>query len=107
MTSLNKKRKCRRTLLDRGGEKGHFYKLKRHALYHKKDRKHYNDLAVGELRNNNIMNASTNGGVAKKSKAKHGHSSYRHKGTYGPAIDYSPNDQRQIDSFNEQLKGDK
>ena len=53
------------------------------------------------------MNASTNGGVAKKSKAKHGHSSYRHKGTYGPAINYPPNDQRQIDSFNEQLKGDK
>ena len=65
------------------------------------------DLREGELRNNNIMNASTNGGVAKKSKAKHGHSSYRHKGTYGPAINYPPNDQRQIDSFNEQLKGDK
>lgn len=47
MTSLNKKKKCKRTLLDRGGEKGHFFKLKRDAIYHKKDRKHYDDLMTG------------------------------------------------------------
>lgn len=38
MASENKKRKCRNTLLDRGGEKGHIFKLKRYAMYHKKDR---------------------------------------------------------------------
>lgn len=38
MTSYNKKRKCHNTLLDRGGEKGKCFKLKRHAMYHKKNR---------------------------------------------------------------------
>ncbi len=38
MTSIAKKKKCTRTLLDRGGEKGHLFKLKRYAMYHKKDR---------------------------------------------------------------------
>ena len=38
MTSIAKKKKCTRTLLDRGGEKGHIFKLKREAMYHKKDR---------------------------------------------------------------------
>lgn len=33
-----KKRKCRNTLLDRGGEKGKCFRLKRCAMYHKKDR---------------------------------------------------------------------
>ena len=41
MTSVNKKNKCRRTLLDRGGEKGHIFKAKRYAIYHKKDRVFY------------------------------------------------------------------
>lgn len=41
MTSVNKKNKCRRTLLDRGGEKGHIFKAKRYAMYHKKDRVFY------------------------------------------------------------------
>ena len=38
MTSIAKKKKCTRTLLDRGGEKGPVFKLKRDAMYHKKDR---------------------------------------------------------------------
>lgn len=38
MTSISKKKKCTRTLLDRGGEKGSIFKLKREAMYHKKDR---------------------------------------------------------------------
>ena len=38
MTSLNKKNKCKRTLLDRGGEKSHYAKIKRDGIYHKKDR---------------------------------------------------------------------
>ena len=38
MASENKKRKCQNTLLDRGGEKGKLFRLKREAMYHKKDR---------------------------------------------------------------------
>ena len=38
MTALNKKKKCSRTYLDRGGEKGPLFRLKRDAMYHKKDR---------------------------------------------------------------------
>lgn len=38
MTSISKKKKCTRTLLDRGGEKGSIFKLKRETMYHKKDR---------------------------------------------------------------------
>ncbi len=40
MASENKKRKCRNSSLDRGGEKGKLFKWKRYAMYHKKDRKH-------------------------------------------------------------------
>ena len=39
MTSISKKNKCKRTLYDRGGEKGHINKIKRVAMYHKKDRR--------------------------------------------------------------------
>ena len=38
MTSINKKNKCKKTLYDRGGEKGKIHKLKRFAMFHKKDR---------------------------------------------------------------------
>ena len=38
MASYNKKRKCHNTLLENGGEKGKCFRLKRHAMYHKKDR---------------------------------------------------------------------
>ena len=38
MTSVNKNRKAHRTLLDRGGEKGKAFRLKRECLYHKKER---------------------------------------------------------------------
>ena len=38
MTSVAKKKKCKRTLLDRGGEKGPIFRLKRDAMYHKKER---------------------------------------------------------------------
>ena len=38
MTALNKKKKCSRTYLDRGGEKGPLFRMKRDAMYHKKDR---------------------------------------------------------------------
>lgn len=48
MSALNKKRKARNTLLDRGGEKGKFRKLKRERFYHKKDRKYFDKLMLGE-----------------------------------------------------------
>ena len=38
MTSISKKRKAHRTLLDRGGEKGKIFRLKRECFYHKKER---------------------------------------------------------------------
>ena len=38
MASYNKKRKCHNTLLENGGEKGKWFKLKGSAMYHKKDR---------------------------------------------------------------------
>ena len=38
MTSIAKKRKCRNTHYDRGGEKGKLHFLKRFAMYHKKNR---------------------------------------------------------------------
>lgn len=38
MTSINKKKKCTRTLLDRGGEKGKIFRWKHFAMFHKKER---------------------------------------------------------------------
>ena len=38
MTSKSKKRKCKNTAYDRGGEKGKVRRLKGYAMYHKKDR---------------------------------------------------------------------
>lgn len=38
MTSLAKKKKCYRTALDRGGEKGPVSKGKRIEMFHKKER---------------------------------------------------------------------
>lgn len=60
-------------------------------------------ICEGQLRNNNEMNRFGQHGTAKKTKAKHGHASYRHKGDYGPAIDYAPKDQRQVDDMKDQL----
>ena len=38
MASESKKRKCKNTRYDRGGEKGKVRRLKGYAMYHKKDR---------------------------------------------------------------------
>ena len=38
MSSESKKRKCKNTYYDRGGEKGKIHRLKGYAMYHKKDR---------------------------------------------------------------------
>ena len=60
------------------------------------------EIKDGYLDNNNEMNKYSHGGRSKKTKAKHGHASYRHKGAYGPAIKRNAHDQRQVDSMNEQ-----
>lgn len=61
------------------------------------------DICEGQLRNNNEMNKYSNAGVAKKTKTKNGHSSYRHSGAYGSTINYAPKEQRQVDEFEDQL----
>lgn len=38
MASQSKKRKCKNTRYDRGGEKGKVHYLKGYAMYHKKER---------------------------------------------------------------------
>lgn len=38
MTAVNKKKKARHTLLDKGGEKGKIFRLKRECFFHKKER---------------------------------------------------------------------
>jgi hypothetical protein len=38
MASQSKKRKCKNTRYDRGGEKGKIHYLKGYAMYHKKER---------------------------------------------------------------------
>jgi hypothetical protein len=54
----------------------------------------------GYLDNNNEMNKYGQRGRAKKTKANHGHASYRHNGTYGQAVNRTAHDQRQVDSMN-------
>lgn len=62
----------------------------------------YKDIKDGYFDNNNTLNACMGAGTAKKTKAKHGHATYRHKGAYGKAIDRTAHDQRQIDSMDDQ-----
>jgi thioredoxin-related protein len=56
----------------------------------------------GYFSNNNEMNKYANGGCAKKTKSRKGHQTYRHKGTYGKAVNYSKHDQQQVDDMNYQ-----
>jgi hypothetical protein len=60
------------------------------------------EIKDGYLDNNNEMNKYGQHGCAKKTKAKHGHASYRHKGAYGKAINRNVHDQRQIDTMDQQ-----
>lgn len=62
----------------------------------------YKNIKDGYFDNNNTLNACMGAGTAKKTKAKHGHATYRHKGAYGKAIDRTAHDQRQIDSMDDQ-----
>lgn len=51
----------------------------------------------GYLKNNNLMNKYGSGGTSTKTNTRKGHASYRHKGMYGKANNYSAHDQRQLD----------
>jgi hypothetical protein len=55
------------------------------------------EIEEGYLKNNNIMNKYGSGGTSTKTNTRKGHASYRHKGAYGKANNYSAHDQRQID----------
>lgn len=58
------------------------------------------EIKDGYLDNNNEMNKYGQRGRAKKTKIKHSHASYRHKGAHGQAINRTMHDQRQVDSMN-------
>lgn len=60
------------------------------------------EIKDGYLANNNEMNKYGQRGRAKKTKTKNGHASYRHKGAYGPAINRTIHDQRQVDAMDQQ-----
>ena len=45
MASKSKKRKCKNTKYDRGGEKGKIHYFKGYAMYHKKNRVFLNKFA--------------------------------------------------------------
>ena len=60
------------------------------------------EIKDGYLDNNNEMNKYGQRGKASKTKTKHGHASYRHSGSYGPAVKRTMHDQRQVDDMNEQ-----
>ena len=60
------------------------------------------EIKDGYLDNNNEMNKYGKRGKAKKTKTKHGHASYRHKGAYGAAVDRTAHDQRQVDAMDQQ-----
>lgn len=44
------------------------------------------------------------GGRAVKTNTRKGHSTYRHKGAYGPANNYKKHDRRQIEDGKQQIK---
>lgn len=52
MASQSKKRKCKNTCYDRGGEKGKIHYLKGYAMYHKKERV-VNNKAIKEQEDEN------------------------------------------------------
>lgn len=44
------------------------------------------------------------GGTAVKTNTRKGHASYRHKGAYGPADNYSKHDKQQVEDGSQQIK---
>ena len=60
----------------------------------------------GKFRNNSIANEYANYGKPRKTNRKKAHSNYRSKGGYGVAMDWKPQDRRQIDSWSDDIKGE-
>lgn len=56
-----------------------------------------NNAEDGYFANSGEVSKYTTAGKSRKTKAKNGYASYRHKGAYGAAVDYKPRDRRQID----------
>lgn len=56
----------------------------------------------GYFANNNEMNKWGGAGRSQKTRIRHGHASYRHKGDYGKAMEYSPHDLRQVQDMDQQ-----
>ena len=52
---------------------------------------------LGKFENNSISNEYANCGTPIKTNRKKGHSNYRSKGQYGPAVRWKPHDKRQLD----------
>lgn len=70
---------------------------RRHLLSHLDHAGRTVDVKDGYFANSGEISKYITAGKSKKTKAKNGHASYRHKGTYGVAVDHSPRDKRQID----------
>ena len=75
-------------------------KHRRYLLSHLDHTGHSTDVEDGYFTNNDEISKYITAGKSKKTKTKNGHASYRHKGAYGAAVDYSPRDKRQIDRMN-------
>lgn len=52
---------------------------------------------LGKFENNSISNEYAHCGTPIKTNRKKGHSNYRSKGSYGPAMNWKPRDKRQLD----------
>lgn len=73
---------------------------RRHLLSHLDHAGRAVDVKDGYFANSGEISKYITAGKSKKTKAKNGHASYRHKGTYGAAVGHSPRDKRQIDKMN-------
>ncbi len=52
---------------------------------------------LGKFENNSISNEYASYGHSVKTNRRKGHSNYRSKGSYGPAMNWKPHDKRQLD----------
>ena len=68
---------------------------------HRNLQKSIEETEDGYFENNSIMNGYCGAGNPIKTNTRKGHSSYRHKGGYGPANNYSAHDKRQIEKEND------
>lgn len=71
--------------------------------FYKEDERFLDTEPEGKFRNNNVANKYAGRGVSVKTNRRKGHSVHRAKlGAYGPAMYWSPHDQRQLDAAQEE-----